>query len=140
MMEPSDLGLFQECSIELKLAVITEARNLFGPKIGREVWHQLGFPNFVNFTVSRAFDTPLAKQVSSFVGSCLVNEPGASTGAAELYAAFSRWCDCYGHPVASQTAFGRTLTRLSVKRRVSHRASYLDVRLVTPFPDEGKEQ
>ncbi len=57
-----------------------------------------------------------ADPVRAFAGAMLTKRIGREIAAADLYAAFARWCETSGHEALSPAGFGRKLTALKYQR------------------------
>ena len=103
------------------LALVSEARQLFGKRRAAGLWRSLGLPE-------ASLDPPVRERppgreaISKFLAdrTCIELAPCEEAGATALYVAYATWCARRRSVPESQTAFGRELTQLGYRKLKQH--------------------
>lgn len=108
------------------LAVIREARQVFGRSAAQRLWGKLGLPSVNDHPASRfeiASNYRVAESIRDWLAQCTRPDPLAQAGATEMYERYLAWCDDMAVKPESQTQFGRTLQGMGFIKRTDHRTS-----------------
>lgn len=109
--------------LRTKLAVVREARRMYGLKVARIAWEQLGILPGLADAAERAavlpshLVSPLFKSVATWVEERCEVVPGYRVRAMDLYYAYLDWAkatDLSQDEIVSLTGFGRALTTIGV--------------------------
>lgn len=125
--DPSMSGALNE-SIECRIKLVHEARELFGVQAARRLWFGLGLP----YPDGRRPAAHSASEIEEFVSTVLVRDQSAEIPAKAAYEAFSSWARANGRPVRTLTAFGLVMQSAGVARRHSGGTRYVGYRLPDP--------
>ena len=126
---PTEIGGFT--SVADRVALVTEARKLFGAHAARRLWFRLGLP----FPDVGKSAPPSAPEIEEFLSTVLVCDPFGEIAAAEAYEAFASWARRSGKPVTTLTVFGRVMRSAGLACRRSSGVRYTGYRLPeTPDP------
>ena len=112
----SDLGSQTELGNKSRLVEI--ANRISGPRAACELWHQLGLPSVPSFG-PRVADVPAGvvmeaeDQLRSFIEDGCRLDPKHTMTARAMFLAYKDWAHAEGHPILSETTFGRTMLHLS---------------------------
>ncbi|WP_051125916.1 phage antirepressor N-terminal domain-containing protein [Pseudovibrio sp. FO-BEG1] len=112
----SDLGSQTELGNKSRLVEI--ANRISGPRAACELWHQLGLPTVPSFG-PRVADVPAGvvmeaeDQLRSFIEDGCRLDPKHTMTARAMFLAYKDWAHTEGHPIISETAFGRAMLHLS---------------------------
>lgn len=127
---------FSQTDLSLKLALVREAKALFGVSGARSVWLSLGLPLS---QATRQNPGPhkgsVIDQITAFLEECTVVDLQCEIRAVEMFGAYEAWQSRSPFPRLSLTMFGRTLSSVHVKRRKSSGIIYQGLRLM-PGPFE----
>lgn len=102
------------------LAVIREARQVFGRGAAQRLWSKLGLPEVTDHPGNRfevAANYRVADSIRDWMAQCTRPDPLATSAAADLYGSYVSWCAETGGKPETQTAFGNTLQRMGFVRR-----------------------
>lgn len=106
-----------------KLAVVRETRRMFGMKLARAAWHQLGIlPGLAEAAEPAALPpshlvSPLHRSVARWVEACCELVPGHRVPSMALFHDYLDWAKATGlaaEEIVSLTGFGRALTAVGV--------------------------
>lgn len=97
------------------LAVIREARHLFGRRAARRMWPRLGLPDVgadeeARFEVAAGYQVP--DSILDWLAECTQQMPEARSFAAELYESYQKYCVDEKISPENQNKFGRSLGRM----------------------------
>jgi hypothetical protein len=107
-------------SLEARIAVVSECRELFGKHRARELWRDLGLPVVRAVPASR----PDTARLAEFIRNCV--EPAtAHISFRSIRAAHRSWCEREGVPLTTECALALALTAHGyVKYKAAGRMTY----------------
>jgi len=110
-----------------KIALVTEARILFGIPVGRRLWREfdLPFPGERKPVVDRHQHG--VDEIKEFSDEQMTAADGARIRAEDVYVHYHRWCGKHGREAMTQTMFGRLSERAGLKKVRDGRVYYCDV-------------
>lgn len=122
---------YETLSIELKLALVAEARQTFGVREARQLWSALALPKgesqpYVDGRSRRARELPLLKR---FLDEQCRLDPAAEIGASQLFAAYQRWAADERFRPVTLTLFGRLMGDLGIAKLQRSTIYYIGLRL-----------
>ncbi|SFK98617.1 BRO family, N-terminal domain [Pseudovibrio ascidiaceicola] len=116
LVDRADLGSLTEVANKSRLVEI--AAKISGPRAACELWEKLELPMVSSFT-PRKVDIPTGIVASSenqlriFIEEGCQLEAGYTITARAMFLAYKDWALTEGHPIISETAFGRAMLHLS---------------------------
>ena len=115
-----------------KVAIVSEARKLFGVRTARRLWFTLGLPHPDDHAPS---SSPSSRQedVREFVAECLETDPEAKISAGDAYRVLCSWLLERGRPSMSRVAFGKGMASILVPRRRSNGTFYPGLRIAASY-------
>ncbi|WP_045366975.1 primase-like DNA-binding domain-containing protein [Methyloceanibacter caenitepidi] len=114
------------------LEVVREAHKLFGKAAAVEIWRRQAVLPTPGKFADPPPSTPASATVRDFVAKRTSPKDGVQLNAQTFYRAYVEWTEAHGHRPVSQTAFGRALRSLGLRKVRSGCVSYLDIRLRIP--------
>lgn len=102
------------------LAVIREARQVFGRSAAQRLWSKLGLPSMSDHPGARfeaASGYRIVESIRDWLAQCTRPDVAAWETATDLYEKYLAWCDDMRVKPESQTMFGRTLQRMGFTSR-----------------------
>lgn len=104
------------------LAVIREARQVFGRAAAQRLWSKVGLPEVFDRPGERAAIGMAAPQsIQDWMLQCVQIDAEAYETAADLYASYQAWCDDMAVSAETQTRFGTVLSKLGHAKAHDHR-------------------
>jgi hypothetical protein len=116
--------LFLNETLSTKVALVREARELFGKVAAQRVWDQLGLPHP---TASSKKQSILPDIVRRFLNEATVPAPGKELTARAMHRAYISWARAKGCPPLSAQSLGKICSRMGMTRRKSGSTIYLDI-------------
>lgn len=93
--------------LKTALAMVREARLLWGARAAEELWRRLELPGLASAPGSQ--DADISAEVRAFIRQRLEPSEGCSVAARELYIAYTAWCGHEGRLPATEAKFGREM-------------------------------
>ncbi|MBS7669330.1 Rha family transcriptional regulator [Croceicoccus gelatinilyticus] len=118
------------------LAVVREARQLFGRPVARRLWPQLGLPEVartdeIRYELATGYELP--ETISSWMEYRVLIDDAAQCHSSALFKSYEQWCHDNDEIAENQTNFGRALTHMGYPSKKSSQGNMLrtGLRLVT---------
>lgn len=123
---PDDIERFK-----VKLALVREARYVYGRHTARVIWEQVGLPDVKSQKPVLMEYSPdeLDPVVERWMAARCVLHPQAKHESNALFHDYVAWCDEHGTVALSQRIFGEMLTKFGIRPRKSGRIMRLGIRL-----------
>lgn len=104
------------------LAVVREARQLFGRPVARRLWPQLGLPEVsrtdeIRYEMMTGYELP--SSISGWMEYNVLVDDAAQSHAAALFRSYQEWCRDNDEEAENQTNFGRALTHMGYRAKKS---------------------
>ncbi|WP_108817618.1 BRO-N domain-containing protein [Pseudovibrio sp. Alg231-02] len=116
LVDRADLGSLTEVANKSRLVEI--AAKISGPRAACELWEKLDLPMVSSFT-PRKTEIPTgivassAEQLRTFIEEGCQLDPDYTKTARAMFLAYKDWAHTEGHPIITETAFGRAMLHLS---------------------------
>ena len=117
---PAAISALDAIDLAPALAVVREARQLFGRPVARRLWPQLGLPEVarsdeIAYEMATGYELP--ESIARWMEYCVLVDEAAQYSSAALYASYRDWCDDNDRAAVSQTAFGRALSHMGYQNK-----------------------
>ncbi|CAM5538190.1 hypothetical protein ATER59S_04280 [Aquamicrobium terrae] len=125
------LGVQFELDLDMvgrKLALVAEAKSLFGTRAARKLWRDLGLPD-VQHDQRRTGSSVMLGHFQRFLSACTIADTSAEITARDLRSRYDRWRVSAGAPELSSVWFGRLARDCGLDRRKSGSIIYIGVGL-----------
>ncbi|KZK81772.1 hypothetical protein PsW64_02361 [Pseudovibrio sp. W64] len=116
LVDRADLGSLTEVANKSRLVEI--AAKISGPRAACELWEKLDLPMVSSFT-PRKVEIPTgivassAEQLRTFIEEGCQLDPDYTITARAMFLAYKDWAHTEGHPIITETAFGRAMLHLT---------------------------
>lgn len=123
---PDDIERFK-----VKLALVREARYVYGRRTARNIWERVGLPEVRTELPVASHYTPdeLAPCVREWMAERTELTPHVRTESSALYDDYQAWCADRERPGQCRRAFGDMLTRFGIRPIKSNRIQRVGIRL-----------
>lgn len=117
--------------MKVKLALIREARQVYGRRTARAMWEQIGLPEAPRRDLPAVMYTPDAAppHIQQWLEERTVMEPKVRTDSTALYRDYVSWCEEHDESAWHQSGFGRALSRSGIRTHRSGKVWRLGIRL-----------
>lgn len=110
------------------LAVVREARMLFGRPVARRLWPQLGLPAVtrteeVQYELATGFELP--PSIGEWMEYCVIIDPAEEAHASALFQSYEAWCSINDAKSETQAMFGRAMTHMGFQPKKSRTGNVL---------------